>query len=408
MHIDFARKHGIETIELAAAHSPRTANVSPEKLADPVAHHVNMETNRDGTGRDLSDASIETLVMACDGKVSIGTLGAFENLLNANLDDRKQNLEHIRRAIRAAEAMKIAGLGTEGVTIFVGRDISKTVKENMRLFAKVIIPIVRYAKEHDVIIYIENCPMCGWSETHEVFTQNVANVPLHWILMARMIEAAELRGWCCINYDPSHDILQGMRPSWSFKIMREAGYQWFIGRFHGKDLSRQNGRVAMAGFLGQRVAGGPWDKMNGDQPLPGGTKHDALAIALGHQVDWFGMLVSAREDLGLDMSRVTFTTEHEHSEFRNPAKFRSIEEHWEIVGGFLDLSINYIQGIDAAAAAHVEMHQVIESHSKTWSWQNESPAGFETMQPGAQSMLQAALKWQLPNLPKTSDLVIGD
>lgn len=410
-HIEFCRKHGIRTIELGAAHSYRTSNVPPESMADPVAHHVNMETPKDGgEGRDFSREDGQTLIDVCAGEVQIGTLGAFQNLLHANLIIRRQEIEHVRRAIRAASLMQSMGLGTEGVTIFVGRDTTKTIEQNMHLFATVVIPLIRYAKEHGVKLFIENCPMVGWSSTAEVWTQNIANCPLHWILIACMVEAAELKGWCYLNYDPSHDILQGSRPEWSFAVMALAGYAWFIGRFHGKDLSKQTGLLAMSGSIGQRVAGGPWSKMCGDQPNCGATEHNPLAMANGLQVDWFGMMASARLILNLDMSKIVFTNEHEQGDFRNTAAFDNQEEHWEIAGSLVAASVRYIQGIDAAADQHVAMHDIIAARGRglaTWSWQAHNPNRPDSLI-GVDGSIDQAMAWQMPKLPTHCDLDIGD
>lgn len=409
-HIAFARKHRIKTLELGAAHSNRTSNVPDAQMADPLGHHVSMETPRNGgEGRDFIKEDGEKLVQACAGEVQIGTLGAFQNLLHTNLLIRQQEIEHVRRAIRAAGLMKSLDLGTEGVTIFVGRDVTKTIEQNMHLFATVVIPLIRYAKEHGLVLYIENCPMVGWSDTAEIFTQNIANVPLHWILIARMVEAAGLKGFCYLNYDPSHDILQGSRPEWSFAVMALAGYAWFIGRFHGKDLSKKLGLLAMSGSIGQRVADGSWAKMNGDQPNCGATEHNPLAMANGLQVDWFGMMAAARLILKLDMSKVVFTNEHEQGEFRNTAKFASQEEHWEIAGALVAASVRYIQGIDAAADEHAAMHDIIAArgHKATWSWQALNPNRLHSLT-GAEDVIKNGLRWVLPPLPTHCDFALGN
>jgi hypothetical protein len=301
--------------------------------------------------------------------------------------------------------MKSAGLDTEGVTIFIGRDVSKSIEANMRLFSTVIVPLVRYAQEHGVTLFVENCPMCGWSTEHELFVQNIANCPLHWILMDKILESAGLSGWMKINYDPSHDILQRTRPEWTFEILAQTGFTHMIGRFHGKDLSAQIGKLAFCGSMGERF-GNPWNKMVGDQPLPGATRYDPQAIARGNQVDWFNMLVKARNVLGLEMDEITFTTEFEQSEFRQRSQFNNPEHHWNVAGKLVVASIGFIQGLDQAAAQHVYMEALV-SGGGTWSWQPDETTDAEFMV-GTEEIMERAEAWTFPKPSPTSDLVISD
>jgi sugar phosphate isomerase/epimerase len=406
MHLNWAADNKVPVVELGCALAPPDANVPPESMADLVAHHTAVRTFKNGTGIEIEKSNVQTLVEAARDKVAVGTLGTFENLLSENPVIRRQNIEHTRRAIRTAAILKEAGLGTEGVTIFVGRNLTLPIEENMRLFAEVVIPIIRYAKEHGVIIFIENCPMCGWSG-RDVFTQNIANTPLHWIMMARIVEAAGLRGWCFINHDPSHDILQGFRPEWSYKVMKKAGFGWFIGRFHSKDLSRQSGLIAMSGFLGQRVMGGGWNMMDGDQPIPGATEQNVYAMADGRQVHWLGSQIAARRDLELDVENTTLTVEFEQSEFRNPKHFANQQQHWDVAMAMVLGSIRFMTGIETAAAANVELEKIVlanntAEHPKTWSWQPD-----EVTLVGTDKIIKNALKWELPPISKTSDFVLG-
>ena len=408
--IDWARTFGVQSLELGCAHAPKYANIPAELMADPVAHHTPILTYKDGNGIDMLEGDAITLTNACDGRVVLGTLGVFENLLHKDPLCRRQNIEHVRRAIRGAETLQKAGAGTEGVTIFIGRNTNLSIEENMRVVAEVVIPIVRYGKLHSVKIYIENCPMCGWTSA-DTFTQNIANVPLHWIIIARMIEAAGLRGWCFLNHDASHDILQGFRPEWSFKVMRIAGYGWFIRRFHGKDLSTALGLIAAAGYLGQRIGGGPWDRMNGDQPLPGAQAHNALATVLGHRVDWLGAQISARSNLDINPEETTFTIECEQSQFRNREHFKSQEHHFEVVTSLLLGSIKYMTGIEIAAQSNFELGIIVGSnstldHPKTWDWHEINLTSSANLG-GLSGIINSAKNWVLPPISETSDFFLG-
>ena len=408
--IGWALKNNVRSLELGCAHAPLHANIPPESMADPVAHHTPILTYKDGTGKDMLQEDATTLAAACNGEVALGTLGVFENLLHENPQARIQNIEHVRRAIRAAAMLQKTGAQTEGATIFIGRNIRLSIEETLRLFTEVVIPIIRYAQRAGVVIYIENCPMCGWTSA-DTFTQNIANVPLHWVVIARIVEAAGLRGSCFLNYDASHDILQGMRPEWSFKVMKRAGYGWFIRRFHGKGLNTSLGRIAAAGYLGQRIGSNPWNRMNGDQPLPGAQAHNPLAIALGHQVDWLGAQISARRDLELDPSKITFTIECEQSEFRNPKHFHGATHHWDVVTELLLGSIKFMTGIEIAAEANCELlktviDNVTEDYPKTWVWHKMDPTQEQVLN-GLDNALSSAFNWQIPLISDTADFVLG-
>lgn len=408
--IAWAVANGVESLEMGGAHAPSHANVPPESMADPVAHHIAMLTRKDCTGVDLDDEDARELADACGGKVALGTVGVFENLLHENPMFRRQNIEHVRRAIRAAAKLNKAGAKTEGVSIFVGRNLKLPIEENMRLVGEVLIPLIRYAKEYGVKLFIENCPMCGWTPA-DTFTQNIANTPQHWIVIARMVEAAGLKGWCFLNHDASHDVLQGFRPEWSFKVLRKAGYGWFIRRFHGKGLNTTLGRIAGCGYLGQRIGGEPWSRMNGDQPPPGVQAHNSLAMANGHQVDWLGAQIGARNDLKLNPCETTFTIEFELSQFRNPSHFSSQQQHWDVVTSLLLGSIGYMTGIEIAAQSNVDLAKIVADnntpeHPKTWAWHAMNPTD-ESNLVGLDNIVEVALKWELPKFSETSDLVLG-
>ena len=193
--------------------------------------------------------------------------------------------------------------------------------------------------------------------------------------------------------------------------MKIAGFGWFIARFHGKDLSQQLGRIAMSGYLGQRVAGGPWDKMCGDQPLPGATEQNPLAIAEGRQVNWLGAQIAARESLQLNPAETTFTVEFEQSQFRNPAHFRDKQHHWDVAMSMVLASMQFVTGIETAAAGNFNLREIMKANStpdlpKTWSWQVMNPIRSAVLI-GADAVMNAAMEWKLPEFSDTSEFVLG-
>lgn len=123
----------------------------------------------------------------------ISCLSYCDNNLARDADRRKANLEHLHRVIDAA-----ALLDVDTVCTFVGRDETKTIAENIQLAAQVLTPTVRYAREKNVRIAIENCPMPGWQ--FEGLVGNVAHTPEVWDALFQAIPDENFG----LNLDPSH------------------------------------------------------------------------------------------------------------------------------------------------------------------------------------------------------------
>ncbi len=412
-HLKFAANNGIKVVELAAAHSMRNAHADPDKMPDPPAMHVNMETPSSGKGRDLSPGDADILVEACEGKTRIGTLGVFEDLLHHDPSVRAQNQEHVKRAIRAAALIKYKSGTDVGVTIFIGRDANRSIEENLRLFATEIIPLIRYAKKGGIVLFLENCPMVGWSDKHDLFVQNIGNVLAHWILFARMLKKTDLKGWFVLNFDPSHEILQFLRPEDTFLMMAYLELEWLMGRYHGKDLVRTDGLVCLVGSSGLRIGNG-WNKMNGDQPPPGATRYDARAIADGKQVDWFNLLFGDRKHLKRAGNQRVFTTEFELGAFRNAGMFQDQDHQWHVCSNIMLGSAGFVQGMDLAAAHHHALEQMVlakqpaHGEVKEWSgvWNFHLPhcnadkrRVEDLLASGAQKVLNLLDAWELPEIP---------
>jgi len=86
--------------------------------------------------------------------LEISALGYYPNPLHPDVEHRASVIAHLRKVISAA-----ALLGVPVVNTFVGRDKHKTVEANLEEFARVWPDIVTYAREQNVKIAIENCPM---------------------------------------------------------------------------------------------------------------------------------------------------------------------------------------------------------------------------------------------------------
>ncbi len=166
--------------------------------------------------------------------VSISGLGYYPNPLAPDAAEARVYINHIKKVIRAAEA-----LGVGVVNTFVGRDPARSVDGNWPVFMKRWPPIVKFAEDHGVRIGIENCPMLFTADEWPG-GKNLAHSPAIW---RRMFEAIPSKSFG-LNYDPSHLLWQRIdyvRP------LRE-----FAGRIfhvHAKDARIDADRLADAGIL---------------------------------------------------------------------------------------------------------------------------------------------------------------
>lgn len=89
-------------------------------------------------------------------------------------------------------------LGVNTICTFVGRDPAKTQKENFDEMTRVFTPLLDYARERNLRIAIENCPMPGWQ--FEGLPGNLAYSPLLWDEMFTRLPHENFG----LNLDPSH------------------------------------------------------------------------------------------------------------------------------------------------------------------------------------------------------------
>ncbi|WP_205472183.1 sugar phosphate isomerase/epimerase [Nocardioides sp. SYSU D00038] len=129
--------------------------------------------------------------------LELSAVAYYENNLHQDLAVREATHDHLRRCIDAAALLGVGLVGT-----FVGRDVGRTVAENLRLAEQVLPPLVEYAAARDVRLVVENCPMEGWHP--DGYPANLAYSPELWGWLA------ELGLW--LNYDPSHLVWLGIDP----------------------------------------------------------------------------------------------------------------------------------------------------------------------------------------------------
>ena len=184
---------------------------------------------------ELSEAKAEYILNYCKEKnVEISSLAFYPNTMDGDLEKRKANIEHLKKVIAASQKL---GIGM--VTTFIGRDHTKSVEENLKLFEEIWPDIIRFAEEHRVKVAIENCPML-FDETQWPGGQNLATTPKIWRRMFEIIPSGNFG----LNYDPSHFVWQMMdyiKPMYEFRDR--------IFHVHYKDIKIYKDRLDDAGTM---------------------------------------------------------------------------------------------------------------------------------------------------------------
>jgi sugar phosphate isomerase/epimerase len=213
-----------------------------------------------------------------DAGLAISSLAYYPNPLHPDRDHRTAVHDHLRKVILAAEMLNVPIVGT-----FVGRDKDKGLEANFEMFAEVWTPLVKFAKEHDVKIAIENCPMI-FSNDEWPGGNNLAVSPAIW---RRMFEIVPDRNFG-LNLDPSHLLWQFIDAE---RVIHD--FKDRIFHVHAKDLRVDKEGLYQNGILS---AGMGWQIPR----LPG----------LG-QVNW-PAFISALYEVGYDY---VLSIEHEDRAF---------------------------------------------------------------------------------------------
>ena len=186
--------------------------------------------------------------------------------MDPDLNKRSENVKHLIKVIKAS-----AKLNVNLVTTFIGRDQSLNFEDNLLEVKKVWPSILDEAKEQNVKVAIENCPML-FSKEQWPGGQNLMTSPRNWQVILDLLNSDYLG----INYDPSHFIWQMMdyiKPIYEFKDK--------IFHVHFKDIKILKDKLDNVGIMAY-----PLEFMS--PKLPG----------LG-DVDW-GKFVSALNDIRYD------------------------------------------------------------------------------------------------------------
>jgi sugar phosphate isomerase/epimerase len=201
--------------------------------------------------------------LLAEHRLAISAVAYYENNLHADATVRDATHKHLRACVDAAERLGCGLVGT-----FVGRDVTATVEDNLRLAEQVLPPLVQYAADHGVRLVVENCPMEGWHP--DGYPANLAYSPQLWDWMAEL--------GLHLNFDPSHLVWLGIDP-----VAVVTPYVQQILHVQAKDVELDPARRDRFGVFGNAVgrARNPWDSGWWRYRIPG----------LG-EVDWSALLTA--------------------------------------------------------------------------------------------------------------------
>lgn len=231
----------------------------------------------------LDDEKAEYILNYCrERNVELSALAFYPNTMDADLKKREDNIAHLKKVILASEKLRV-GM----VTSFIGRDQTKTVEDNMKLFKEIWPGIIAFAEEHNVKIAIENCPML-FDEGQWPGGQNLATTPKIWREMFDAVPSDNFG----LNYDPSHFIWQMMdyiKPMYEFKDK--------IFHVHYKDIKLYRDRLDEVGIMAY-----PLQYMAPKLPGLGDVKWDEYVSAL-NDIGYKGYTCIEVEDRSFEGSR---------------------------------------------------------------------------------------------------------
>lgn len=174
----------------------------------------------------------------------ISSLAYYDNNLDADEQKRKSINEHLKKVIDAAHLLKVELVGT-----FIGRDIRKSVEENISEFEKVFKPLIAYAEKKNVKLMIENCPMVGWQEPEKI--GNIFYSPQLWKEIFRITPDS-----FGLNFDPSHLFWLGIDYINAIEQFKDR-----IFHVHAKDVEIDDDKLhdqSIFGHFGTNLHGKSW------------------------------------------------------------------------------------------------------------------------------------------------------
>ncbi len=347
--LQFSADMNCPYIQLSAALHPDESDVPPEAMLDPVANTLDLR-------QPFDQARANRVLAAMDSTgVGLSDLAYFDNMLVHDNAARQKKMDFMLRVFDAA-----ALLGAEAVCGFVGRNVQLSMDQNLDMFEKVFVPLLKEAKARGISYRVEQCPMPGWN-TSDAWHNNIAYAPGPWIALHQICEKHGVGDQFRIHYDPSHAVLMGQDTRSIFQYLKDQGYGFLISGFHVKGQVTDSVGVTALGYGGQTMQRGDWlngqpspnpaDQLNAwkkqvvlcEHELPGTARHDPLAYLQNRTVDWLDHQLAARELLDIDIASTYLVVEHEYPAARIQDKAK--------LGPLLQGSVDFCRAIDEAAAA---------------------------------------------------------
>lgn len=247
---------------------------------DHVATHLNYE--------DFGIDDAKLLIDTCNQRGLRFSVGAYQNMIGGDPDERVRNQNHILQLIRMAHLL---GGNANDITVgtFVGYNQELGVQDNgfeknLEEYSRIFTPIVKYAEDMGVTLTYENCPMEGWQPATTPTTYN--NLP--GTLAARKLMYALIPSTAQgETYDPSHDVWQNIDPvdvinasdmsrihrvhvKGTRNLMNEARTHW------GALYPMQSVNAELAARAGVPIPAHEWDRHNYEPMLPGFGGSDSM------------------------------------------------------------------------------------------------------------------------------------
>jgi sugar phosphate isomerase/epimerase len=206
-----------------------------EVAAWPVgSEHIHEAAHLDVAGFTDHDAVRVRELMDRHG-LAISAVTYCGNNLHHDAAERDRVHQHLRACADTA-----AALGVRYVTTFIGRDVTLSVADNLKLAERQLPSLTRYAADRGVKLLVENCPMEGWHP--DGYPANLAYSPELWDWMAGL-------GFG-LTYDPSHLPWLGIDPLDALEHALQAG---IVGHVQAKDIEIDERARTRYGVFGKTV-----------------------------------------------------------------------------------------------------------------------------------------------------------
>ena len=160
-----------QVVSWAGANGFDALEVGAWPVDDPLPDHP---AHVDVRALDQRGARV-ILERASAAGVTLSALACYSNTLDVDRAARRRTQDHLRACIDAAALLGVSTVGT-----FVGRDVSRSVAENLRDAEQVLPPLVEHASSHGVQIVIENCLLSAGTPTATPQTGVLARA-LEWL-----------------------------------------------------------------------------------------------------------------------------------------------------------------------------------------------------------------------------------